>query len=291
MVLQTTDTGSPGACHQKRPSWDKLHAGLSHFTSTSKRFTSKLFLIGRVVRGLAFRYQLPSLSQGVIKMPVFTDLPGNLDSEPLFLEVVAKGLCEDSNGEERPVNNVFYFHKIIGGGDLLSPEVIGNQVRATIGPAMADCLHEDYVGLPSACRFMDDPFSPVIDGDAFATGSITTERAALFNAVTIGAITDGRGKHFRSGKHFSPLAEVTVDKDQINPTVLADWEALADALTSMKQFTDAGGNVWQMVVLSHSLCDFVSRPSIFTGAFITGFEVNLTITSMRRRRQKTKVLS
>lgn len=223
-------------------------------------------------------------------MSVFVDTPGLLDGPPSFLEVVVGGKCTDTAGDDRPALNIYNFVRISEGDTPLGPEVVANQFVNAWKDEFVELLHEDFVGVNSKCRYMDDPYSPVVEGTGPNTGAVTTSRGPLYTAATFTAVTDGRGKHFRSGKHFSPIAEADVDADQLTPDWLDRAETFRTALQTMISFTDTGGSVWQMIQLARSLCNFTARPCVFTGSFVKSFLINSTATTMRRRRQKNRIV-
>jgi len=221
-------------------------------------------------------------------MPAFSNVAGDT-ADPKFFELVVRGKAPDDNGNDRPAFQVYRWFKKTNNAANPTETALQGLIMAIIAGPMGDCLSDEYVPLNAKARYMDDPESPVVEGDAADAGAISGDRAPLYEAVTMRAVVDARGRHFRSNKHFSPIAESATTQDKIATASLTVWNALKTALNAICEVEDAGGNIWQHVVLSASRCQLQDSPTEFFGAYITSYTLNGELTTMTRRKIRSAV--
>ena len=93
-----------------------------------------------------------------------------------------------------------------------------------------------------------------------------------------------RGREFRGSKHFGPISDADQTGDEITPGKVAAWQAFAAVLAA--PFSSITGT-YQPVVVSRKLSQYQKDPTTIVGSDVNGVSVNLTLGTMRRRKEKT----
>jgi hypothetical protein len=214
------------------------------------------------------------------------NLLGDVDN-PFFLEAIQRGEAMTSEGSLKKVLNVFHFRRTSNGNPVVIAHV-HTATLATIQTALMAALNARYHRLGFSYRLMDDPDNMATDIDSTANGGNDDDSLSLGLAVKIGLTTASRGASFRGSKHFAPASESDSESDELSADGITAWAAVQTAINSMASVTDSDGNNWKAIVLSRTLSDLEARPAVFTFDDVTGSTLNLTLGSMKHRREKYK---
>src|SRR5262249_33292945 len=105
--------------------------------------------------------------------------------------------------------------------------------------------------------------------------------------VTVRHKTAQRGKNYRGSKHLGPVAESDTLTDEIDPAMQAKWNSATIAISQSFTITATGG-IWSPCVVSRNLSQLKTDAYTIIGADVTQGILNLTIGTMRHRKEKTK---
>lgn len=218
-------------------------------------------------------------------MALIDNVPGVL-ANPIFGEVVIRGVVTQTDGALRPVLNVLHVRKLNNAAPSNKTNM-GAIVQHNFVTPLKAVLASTWAMNIFSSRWLDDPLDAYLDdGTAPAVGAIGTDALPTRSAVTIKLETGVRGRNFRGSKHICPIPEADTIQDEIDPAVLAGYTAIATALKANPYATDGDGNHWGLIIVSQRLSTLTSRPAIITGADVVDAIVNIKIGSMRRRRER-----
>lgn len=173
-----------------------------------------------------------------------------------------------------------------GGGVLAA--FLGN-LLVSIQDQYLACCSNSYLMIGVLAKYMDDPLSPEVFTSVAANGTVTTDRQPSFAAGVLQKKTGVPSRNFRGSMHVGALPESFTTQDQLNVgTGIPAYEALRDAFRGLVSAptTDGAGDFYP-IVLSTTLSDLFASPSIFTGAWISDYTLNLKVGTMRRRKEKS----
>lgn len=209
-------------------------------------------------------------------------------SNPNFFEWILKGNLLTTGGENKACLNVFHFRRFSGSA-VPNAGAIEAAIWSSLATPLTAATVSRYTVPLRTLRMMDDPASAAIDYTANPlTGGLEEEGYASDSAVYMQLVTGARGRNFLGSKHFGGLSEDDAEDDQLDASGVTHWDAVRDVLAGWGTAgATVDGNNWRLVVLSPSLSDLVSYPSVFTSADIASVALNLTIGTMGGRRQRT----
>lgn len=222
---------------------------------------------------------------------LFRDFLGDVDN-PYFIEVILRGTLLDNQERAIPCLNVFHFRRLVN-TENFSPVNICSAFETAFKTSLLAATNVRYTMDQIECRGMDDPaaataINPV--GEAGTIGNAASAYTAA-NAVYILLRTGFRGKSFKGSKHFGGLDEAHVTQDELNATGEGLWANVMDVLTGWVSpgLSDADGNAWKLCIISPTLSSLgpTDIPAIFTGADVATAVLNLTVGTMRHRKEKT----
>lgn len=215
----------------------------------------------------------------------FFNVPAN-PANPVMLEIVCDADVAETDTTTQKVVNIFHFAgRGTNPGSLSAAGIISSFVtwwNANVAPR----LSEDYPDTAVAnCRILDDPTNlPGPDG-GLDEGGQAGDRLPTLAAVSMDLISDSRGRCFRGRKHFGPIAEDAVTGDEIDPTELANWNAMASTIAGGLSIDDGGGNFFDLCVLSRINSNLIGPAVYFTYAIVKSAIVQPKIGTMKRRKE------
>jgi len=202
------------------------------------------------------------------------------------VELSVQGHSIEANGQSKPIWNIFHWHNN-SGTQTESALAMGNAFVAQIWPSIAAALSVGYVADQVLARMLDNATEQYIVCTKHTNGVITGDRLPSYSCVTVRHKTALRGKNYRGSKHFSPVAESDTLTDEIDPAQQAHWNSLTTAVSQAFSITGTGG-IWQPCVVSRNLSQLKTDPVSIIGADVSQGILNLTIGTMRHRKEKTK---
>jgi len=224
---------------------------------------------------------------------LFRNFLGDI-ANPFFAEVIIRGNATATGGTVKPILNVFHFRRLTNSSPADFVTFLSNFTTLFQGPLLA-CLNERYNMEQTECRPMDDPAAATVVQPISEPGALGNAASAydLLSAVVYQMKTGFRGRSFKGSKHFSGLDESQVTGDELTAAaVTATWDALTAAFTAaIAGISDGAGNTFYPIILSPTLSSLgpTDIPGVFTGADVSSVLLNLTVGSMRRRKEKTVV--
>lgn len=225
-------------------------------------------------------------------MRKWRNLLGDVD-KPYFLEVVLRGHVVDSNDREIPAINIFHFHRLDNTPTYAPGDLVG-LVQAVLKDPLLSATNVRYHIEQWEERPIDDPAAAsfvIPDPDA---GAIGNDASAYANqsAVYMLIRTGYRGKSYKGSKHFAGIDEAHVTRDELVTTGLGLWQNVRNALRTFisAPLTDDNGNIWYPFVLSRELSSLgpTDIPAVVSGADWDSVELNLTVGTMKGRKEATK---
>jgi len=224
-------------------------------------------------------------------MSLFRNFVGDV-TNPFFVEFIIRGSALATGGQTKPLLNVFHFRRLTNSSPL-SLTGLMTTLNSTWQDPLLACLNARYTLDQLELRPMDDPAAATLVEPVGASGNLGNAASAydLLSAVVYQLKTGARGRNFKGSKHFSALDESQVTGDELTAAaVTATWDALTAAFAAcIAGQSDGAGNTFFPIVLSQELSSLgpTDIPGIFTGADVSSVILNLTIGTMRRRKEKT----
>lgn len=199
-------------------------------------------------------------------------------------EVVVQGTLPTTGSGTKRVYNVFNYHT--DPGVALSNTQLADAFNANVWAAIAANLSADYTGVTTIVRNVNDPLdfgSP--STTAPDSGAIALPRLPSELCITIELSTGLRGKSYRGFKHLAGIPTASVTNDELNAGAVT---AFAAALTAMTATITGGvGAAIKPMVLSRKFSQLKNVPTVVWGALVIAVELNKTLGTMRRRKEKT----
>lgn len=227
-------------------------------------------------------------------MVLFRNLIGDI-ANPFFVEVVQRGEIAASDGSNLPCLNVYNFRRLSNGLPFDPANVVDAVQNAITTPILAS-TNVRYTLVQWECRALDDPAAATAIQPSGANGDLGDAESAYdaCSAVYYLIRTGHRGRSFFGSKHFGAIDEENIDSDELNDTGIALYTTLRTALRGLitSPVVDDDGNAWKPFILSRELSSLgpTDIPAIITGADWATVELNLTIGTMRGRKEGTRRL-
>jgi len=198
---------------------------------------------------------------------------------PLYAQVSMLATVVARGGEIKKVANVYNFKR----DNEVLPRVkseVDTAFQTNIATPVLAALDVDYTQVSNTVRWLDDALDMLQDFPHANVGGQTGQRYDNFTAAFILLKTTSRKT--RGSKHYSPLAETTVNGDEIVSGDLPLFQAIADAI--LAGFTDASGNVWKSTIVNTKNAIFGVNPTLFGDSVVTSALVRKTVGTMKRRK-------
>jgi len=201
-------------------------------------------------------------------------------------EVIVTGAISTAEGRSTTVEQIYHYCFNVPFGPTL-PTLINVADAVTSGPAavMIGLLQEDYTWQGTRARWLDDVTVPYVDGSVtLGSGTITTARLPSDVTVRLELETQTRGKSFKGGKSYRPIAESQVTGDELSSSGYTAWLAMKAALESGIVVT--GQNASHCVV-SRILSQLRTNPTTIIGAAVYQAALNKTLGTMKGRHRRS----
>jgi len=198
---------------------------------------------------------------------------------PLYAQVTMHATVVARGGETKAIANVYNFRR---DGSVL-PRVkseVDAAFQAGIGVAVLAAVNVDYTQISNTVRWLDDATDMPADFAHANVGGVAGQRYDNFTAAFILLKTTSRKT--KGSKHISPLAETTVNGDEIVTADLPLFQDIADAI--FNGFTDASGNIWSSTIVNTKNAIFGVNPTLFGDSLVTSALVRKTVGTMKRRK-------
>jgi hypothetical protein len=203
------------------------------------------------------------------------------DSLISTVEVASQGVFTLSTGATKNVQAIFHYRRAA---------VMGLFDRASLANSFNNVFVIPWMALASSnltmntvtVRVVDDAQDPPVPFPFPQPGLIVTDREPSINAVYYKFQTLVRGKSFRGSKHLAGVVEADTTGDLLTGAGLTAWLALTTQM--MTPLADAGGNAYNLVVLSRKLSHLLVNPTTVITTSVVAVNINKRIGVMRRRR-------
>ena len=216
---------------------------------------------------------------------IFTNFVGT-PANPCFAEYAIAGHSIESDGGSRAFYNILHFARVTGPGTMTEAQLY-TAISALLEPSLSAALSITYLADNTYVRFMDDPLRLRTANANGIVGAVTGDRLPNFNAVVTRKYTYGRGRSFRGSNHWGPIAESQTLLDNLTAGAFTLWHDVDLALLSLVNVATPDGSTWTLCVLSQTLSNLTSSPSLFTGSLIRDVLLNHRLGTMKRRKDRT----
>jgi len=210
-------------------------------------------------------------------------IPAELIVTPVVEAIVNGSAAAAGSNAKRDGNNFYYRCSNVVG--VVSKAAFYTIFNTTVVAVMIAAKNARYSVNNVDVRRLDLP------GDAFlrtanaGVGAIATDSEPTVDAVVVKLVSLMRGKVGRGFKHFGSTSEVDTTGDVLTGAGLARWQTVRDALKVV--LVDANGNSWTPIIASRYLAVWDFVPPTIRGSDVTNSVLNLTVSTMRRRKAKT----
>lgn len=198
---------------------------------------------------------------------------------PLYAQVSMLATVVARGGETKNIANVYNFRRTSSANPRVKSEVDAAFQTNIATPVLA-AVNVDYTQTINTVRWLDDATDMAQAFTHANVGGVPGQRYDNFTAAFILLRTTSRKT--RGSKHYSPLAETTVNGDEIVAGDLPLFTAIRDAI--LAGFTDASGNVWQSTIVNTKNAIFGVNPTLFGDSLVVSAAARKTVGTMRRRR-------
>lgn len=209
---------------------------------------------------------------------------------PIFqsvAEVLVGGVIANVEGRSDLVEQVYHFTfaRAYDPATLPTLSAVANAVTADIATPMLGVLHQDYTWSYTKARWMDDiEVAYALGTDTIGSGTITTARLPSDVTVRIQLHTNTRGKNFKGGKSYRPLAEDQVTADALTAPALAAFNAFGAAVIGAPV---PSGQTMYPIIVSRSRSQLQTNPTTIIASLIQQFTVNKSLGTMRGKHRRS----
>jgi len=177
--------------------------------------------------------------------------------------------------------NVWHFIRTTALGTPDKADIIA-AFQLTIQNAQLACVSVDYAMDFIDCRWLDDPLDPYLTVVDASVGAVAGDSLPSSNNICVRLGCGIRGRSYIGRKFFGPIAESSTTRDELNAGAITDFNSLSAAIIA--GFTDAGGFVWNTIVVSKTLSNlFIPLPTIVYGQVTTTI-LDINLGTMKRRK-------
>jgi hypothetical protein len=202
-------------------------------------------------------------------------------------EVRVYGNIASGGVTSRPTNWGFYFQRTSTVPGILKAQ-IDTAFQAGIMTDLALALNIRWLQAYNTVRYIDDALDAPTQFNHAAAGAVTGDGLPSFNTAFLLFRTGLRGKSYRGSKHFGPLSEsdtTVASEDILNAAALTRFGSVKTDL--LAGFTDAGGNVWRLMIFSKTLSQILVNPTTVVVTNVNAILINKRIGRMKRREVKS----
>lgn len=203
-------------------------------------------------------------------------------------EIIMNGVVAAGGSTSRITNWPFHYRRdtITTPPSKTSLETVFN--TTVVAPILL-AVQADYTQTSNSVRWVDDATDPPQYVTRAGTGAIATDRMPTDQAVFILATTALKGRSYKGGKHFFPVAEAhttTGASDVLNAGAITLYNAIATAL--LTPLVDADGNTWRYQVLSRKEpAQYKVNPTTVVVNQVIATRLNKRLGSMTHRKVRS----
>lgn len=203
-------------------------------------------------------------------------------------EVIMNGTVAAGGSNNRFTNWPFHFRRdtVTVNASKTSLETIFNS--NIVAPILL-ALQADFTQTSNSVRFVDDATDPPQYISRAGVGAVTGDRMAMDQAVFILATTALKGRRYKGGKHFFPVAEshtTAGSSDILNAGAITLYNAIATALATA--LVDADGNTWRYQVMTRQPpAQLKVNPTNVIVNQVTQTRLNKRVGTMTHRKAKS----
>lgn len=203
-------------------------------------------------------------------------------------EVIMNGTVAAGGSTNRIANWPFHYRRTTVVNAPLKTALETAFNAAITAPILA-ALQADYVQTSVSVRWVDDATDPPLYVSRSGVGAIATDRMPTDQAVFILATTALKGRKYRGGKHFFPVAEAHTTlgaSDILNAAGLALYNAIAAALNT--PLVDSNSNTWVYQVLTRRPpAQYLINPTTVVSNDVIQTRTRKTLGSMVKRKVRS----
>ncbi len=199
-----------------------------------------------------------------------------------YVEIALKS-HEISSG--KPQVNVYHYDSGVAPTDGTTQAQLGAQFNITVTGIIIAATCDDVLYDEITVRNFNDPLDPGEIIPIAVPGAIVTDMLPFFNAVTVQLRTAVRGRSYKGSKHHSGVPEADTTLNRLNAGALARWQPVRDV--DKAPLPGVGANVWAAALNSPTAAAKMVPPVALVVTPILSATLNLTIGTMKRRKEKT----
>lgn len=194
-----------------------------------------------------------------------------------------------AGGSSNRISNIPFHYRRDTVAVAPSKTNLETQFNTVVAAAILLAVQQDYVQTSNSVRWVDDATDPPFYISRAGTGAIATDRMPTDMAAFILLTTALKGRSYRGGKHFFPIAESHTTagaSDVLNATAITLYNAIVAAL--LVPLVDSDGNTWRLQVLSRKApAQYKTNPTNVIVNQVTTARLNKRIGSMTHRKVKS----
>lgn len=211
-------------------------------------------------------------------------MPAPITSGVLEAKVYAQ--IAESPAVEKRVVNVFHYAQAAPNPTLPDPSAFLTAFIQNVCQGFIALLHADYTTVEFGARWIDQTTNPEIITVLAIAGGKSGARLPAYVSTTIQLKTLLRGRSWKGSKHFSPLTEADVSKDDLVPAAAAAWKTVAASIVAPMTLS---GQTLVPCILSRKNSQLVVDPVTIQAAGISTYLLNSTVGTLRKRKEKTEI--
>jgi len=198
------------------------------------------------------------------------------------IEIQQHGRVNLTGGPTKNFFNIYHYELAFGTVDTYTQ--LGQDFYAKVVQQLMPLLSSQYTLYELAIRMLDRATEQFTVVPMNFPGGATGDRVASITSVTLPFKCVDRGKSFRGSKHFGPISDADQTGDQITPAIVPTWNTFATTLGGI--FASVNGQ-YRPVIVSRKLSQLKQDPTNVVGSRVSSVLVNLTLGTMRRRKERT----
>jgi len=203
------------------------------------------------------------------------------------VEITIRGHYVDGAGNNKLIANVFHYTRP-NGSTTLSKSAIDTAFRGILNAAFQAFLSTAWIPDYTVVRCVDDPLDPEAQTALTATGSGQTgDPESECTSACFLLDTAVRGRRYKGRKHVGPISSVDTTNGELSGGGITRGATLGAAMIAT---FSASGDTWTPAVYSRTNQTVPVTIASCLAAMtpINGYRLNLTIGTMRRRKERTR---
>lgn len=202
------------------------------------------------------------------------------------VEIKSYAQIQESPAVEKRATNVWHYSHPGFSNNPVDPNTIITVFQSNVLQPMCALLHVDYKVIETGVRYLDDTRNIETLSTTSFLGSKTGARLPAYASVCYQLKTTLRGRNWRGSKHITPIAEADTDDDVVAAASVAAFKAWGNNLTAG---LNCGAVTLVPCILSRNLSQLLTNPVTIQAAPVASFLMNLTLGTLRKRREKTEI--